>query len=198
MLKYNLYRIYYFIIKNPIKLISLISIPFFYQIAGSFDPMTDKLEVISEIEQKTEWVYVVESKTGSIKYDILTFDERQDISKGFIIDETYHPLNVIFWILFIGAIAMVVIPTFIDDDDMNWDIEGINSVSILKIIDCELEDDVYYYVSMGRLLGKFENRIQTPDINYHLKVYDFDDIMRCPKFKTKKQDRDSKLDKLGV
>jgi len=198
MLKYNLYRIYYFIVKNPIKIISLISIPFFYQIAGSFSPTIDKLEVVSEVEQKTEWLYVVESNSGSTKYDILTFDERQDISKGFIIDETYHPLNVIFWILFICTTCMVVIPTFIDDDDMNWDIEGINSVSILKIIDCELEDCIYYYVSMGRLLGKFENRIETSAMNYHLKVYDFDDIMRCPKFKTKKQDRDSKLDKLGV
>jgi hypothetical protein len=172
------------------------SIFIFYHFAGSFKENSYKREVISEIKQATEWVYVVESNTTTDKYKILTFDDRQDLSKGYLIEMRYNDINILFWILFTISIAIVVVGSFLDE--ANWDISDVKKLAIRKIITCELEDGKYHYLSLGRLLGVYDRRIVSDNLNYELRVYELDDVWRCPEFKTKKQNRNHKLDKLGV
>jgi hypothetical protein len=132
MIKYQFYKLYYLLVNNPIKVITFLSIFITYYFAGSFEDKVYKTKVISEIEQVTEWLYVVESNSTTDKYEILTFDDKQDISKGYLIVQKYNEINILFWTLLVASILTVVIPSFISDTDVNWDITEAKKLAIRK------------------------------------------------------------------
>jgi len=102
--------------------------------------------------------------------------------------------RILAWI----AIIIVSIATIIGwggDDSAGWEIEYCLKETLPLLITCELEDGKYYYMALGRLI-KVTDKPRTHDILYHLDIRKFTDILNCPKFKTKRQNRSEKLDKI--
>ena len=54
---------------------------------------------------------------------------------------------------------------FSDDDDFDWEFEDIWRNTIDFLVYCELEDGLYHYMIMGRLMTKQENAYRNYKIN---------------------------------
>jgi hypothetical protein len=197
MIKYYLSLIYHFLIENKIKILLIIVSIICFQKIGKFDDLKYERTIIKEYNIGREWLYVVENYSGaSNKYKVLEFSEKMDTSSGVLIETEWHPLNLLFIVLFVILIIILLASTF-HDEDYNWDIEGVRKLAIYDIIECELENGIWYYTALGRLLGTDKKRIAV-DLCRVLSVNNLSDIMRCPKFKTKTKDRGDKLDKIGI
>ena len=194
-IKYLLATLYYLIVNNPVKIISLILAIVFFQIAGTFGEAVKEIKVIKEINEGSKWLYLYQNSSG---YFIHDSDKKQEISEdGYVYEYYYNPINVIFWTLFVVASLFVFIPTFSQDSDINWEIGDAREDALLTLVTCELDGGKYHYIAAGRLLAISNDRI-TRSLNHNLNLHKFRDIMLCPEFKTKSKDRGLKLDKLGI
>lgn len=82
------------------------------------------------------------------------------------------------------------------DDTSGWEIEYCLKETLPLLITCELEDEKYYYMALGRLIKVTDKSHFADNLLYHLGIRNFTDILNCPKFKTKRQKRSDKLDQL--
>ena len=60
------------------------------------------------------------------------------------------------------------------------------------------EDGKYYYTCCGKLLGVSDHKRKHQYILGDFSVRGFDELKTCPKFETKKQRRENKLNKIGI
>lgn len=198
MIKYLLNLIRSLIFKNPIKISFLIASITTFHFAGSFQNSTKKIEVVSQVKRGNEHVYTVVNKGTSDGYDVYVSDKEERIIDGCLIDEDYNDLNVLFWILFGILTIIFVVTTFIgminDDDDVSWEFEKCKELAAQSLLYCELENDVFYYMALGRLIQKSNTQLDP----YRIKCYSLDYIKKCPKFSTKTQKRNNLLDKIGI
>ena len=102
--------------------------------------------------------------------------------------------RILAWVASI-IVAICTILGWGGDDTSGWEIEYCLKETLPLLITCELEDGKYYYMALGRLI-KVTDSPKTYDILYHLDIRKFTDILNCPKFKTKRQNRSEKLDKI--
>jgi hypothetical protein len=68
----------------------------------------------------------------------------------------------------------------------------------LFLIDCEFEDNKFYYFALGRLIRKSDRQVNDyyRNIANELNIHSFSDILNCPKFMTRSQRRGKLLDEL--
>jgi hypothetical protein len=107
----------------------------------------------------------------------------------------YYGFQALGW----TSIFVLVICFFvgISDDDVSWNFDECLEKSLSFLISCEIENDTFYYMSLGRLLRKSDRQLGGyHSITRELNVRNFSDILNCPKFKTKSQKRGELLDKL--
>jgi hypothetical protein len=83
------------------------------------------------------------------------------------------------------------------DDDFSWELKKCYVKSLTTLVYCELEDGIYYYMVMGRLICKNDKIIHGYHIS-NLGVNSFFEIYRLPKFSTKTMKRENNLQKLGI
>lgn len=198
MIKYLLNLIKAIIFENPLKItFMVVSIISFY-FAGSFQNSTKKIEVVSQTKRGPDYVYTVVNKGTSDGYDIVVSDKEEKIIDGCLIKEDYNDVNVLFWILFGISTIILVVATFIgivgDDDDISWNIQECKKSAAQSLLYCELENNTFYYMALGRLIQKSNTQLDP----YRVKCDSLEYIKKCPKFSTKTQKRNNLLDSIGI
>jgi hypothetical protein len=175
-----------------------------FNFAGTISGENVYYNLVSQVKDGNTYVYVVNSHSKSDNgYEVITSDKPEVIKNGQLQVWDYNDANVLLYI--IGGILtlIVLIGTIVglinDDDEISWDFEGCYQRSISTLIYCELEGDTYYYMIMGRLIDKRKDQIRyTSNVAREMRIFDMSDVYRLPKFSTKTQKRNNKLDKLGI
>jgi hypothetical protein len=121
-----------------------------------------------------------------LKNNTYSYTEKQD---------GYYVFQALGWI----CVIVLVIGFFIglSDGDISWDFDECLEKSLSFLISCNIEDDKFYYMALGRLLRKTDKQLGGyHSITRELNIHSFSDILNCPKFKTRSQKRGELLDKL--
>ena len=181
--------------KNPAKIIWLIVAILSFNFSNSYsEDVIEKSEASYVIKNDNSYTYFFYD--GNDKYTTMETDKplenntyyHKETQSGYIL------WRILAWV----AVIVVSLSTIIGwggDDSAGWEIEYCLKETLPLLITCELEDGKYYYMALGRLI-KVTDKPRTHDILYHLDIRKFTDILNCPKFKTKRQTRSEKLDKI--
>jgi hypothetical protein len=200
MIRYYLNLLWFIFSKNLVKFALLVTafVSFFF--AGTIPEVTYKKEVLVEHKQGPDFIYIVRDKDKETGYDILVSQVKHQLSgDNYLSVEEFNELNVLIWLLFGICLVALSIGTIlgIHDDDIGWEIEDCKEMAVNNLVRCELEDGVYYYMALGRLLGKSNKQVRG-DIPRHFSIYCLSDLKRCPKFSTKEAKRNNILEKIGI
>ena len=202
MIRYFLGVIWQLITTNPIKIVALILTIISYNYAGSFKNGTYKEPIVKEFNDGGIWVYIARSTNNSSGYEVMTSQSKQKLVDNCLVLEDYDDRNVLLWILFGLTSLVFVISTIIGlvnhDDDIGWDLDSCQEISINNLIYCELEGDTFYYMAFGRLIGQSKTQLKSRSIADSFYIHTLSDLKKCPKFSTKTQKRNNLLDKLGI
>jgi hypothetical protein len=194
--------IFNLIITNPIKITALIVAIISFNFADSVKNSTYKKPIVTEFKDEATWVYISRSNNNQSGYEIISSSHKKKLVDNCLILVDYNALNVIFWILFgissLFFVISVIVGLVTGDTDVSWDLEDCQEQATNSIIQCELEDGVFYYTALGRLIGKSEHQISPQRICDTFKVYSLSNVKKCPKFSTKTEKRNNLLDKLGI
>lgn len=202
MIRYYLGVMWQLIITNPIKIVAIILAIISYNYAGSFKSGTYKEPIVKEFNDGGIWVYIARSTNNSSGYEVMTSQSKQKLVDNCLVLEDYDDRNILLWILFVVTLLVFVISTIIGllngDDDIGWDIDSCQEISINNLIYCELEGDTFYYMAFGRLIGQSKTQLKSRRIADSFYIHSLSDLKKCPKFSTKTQKRNNLLDKLGI
>ena len=200
---FPLFLIYELISKNVTKSIFLaIALTTLYFSYNVDKEMTTTNRVYAQfIDGKNHTNYVINSGNN---YSVKEFDKPLKITNHTItykeMSDTRFVLLLIFWI----AIIFLTIAFFMglgSDEEISWEFKDCWLNALSTLIVCELEDGQYYYMVLGRLVYKSDRlyeKYRSDKLIERFNIYGFRDLMNYPKFKTKTETRNSKLDKLGI
>lgn len=192
--------IYYFknlIVDSPVKSIVLFITIMSYKFAGTFDDYPSKLHIVDQFTDGSSYVYVIKKQSsGSINYETIVFEKEIEIDgDGYYHYMSYHDLNVLLWFIFGFGLSYTIAGLLVPDD--NWDFKNVWQQSLLSLVSVELEDGIYHYMALGRLIGK-SDRSLTYRVFSNFNVHSLRDIYLCPKFETKRVKRNDILSKIGI
>ena len=160
-----------------------------------------------DIHYTTTADFVVKNGTDYIYF----FSKNKDgdyssfVTKNPLKNNTYNYTQTHDLYIFFQGIAWVSVSILtilfiigIYDDSVSWRIDECLEESLSFLICCEVEGSEFYYIAIGRLIKKSDRQLSN---SYHsmareLKIRNFNDILNCPKFKTRSQKRGELLDKL--
>jgi hypothetical protein len=185
---------------NIVKTIFLITAIVSFNYAETFPPGTDTYHVVAETKVENTYIYVCESiSENKIKYENVWQEGKPlEVKNGVITSQSYNGFNIFFWVLFGILTVILIICTFVNDDDIGWEIEDSWITSFTTLIYCEEENGEFYYFALGRLISKRDKQIGSYRITTELQIDGFRDLYRCPKFQTKTQRRETLLNKIGI
>lgn len=199
-LLFNFFK--YLIIENPIKMVMIFITSICFNYAGTFSGKNDYHDLVTQSKDGNTYIYVVKSKSRN-DYEVFSSDKKEVIKNGQLQVWNYNDFNTLLYI--IGGIIslIIIILTLIslisDDDDFGWDFKECYQRSISTLIYCELEEGIYYYMIMGRLIEMRKDQIRyTSNVAREMRIFNMSDVFRLPKFSTKTQKRNNNLDKLGI
>ncbi len=200
-IKFTLILLFELIKTNIGKTIFLIAAIVGFNYAETFPPDTDTYHVVAETKVDNTYIYVYKSiSDNKVQYDNVWQEGKPlEVKNGFISMKSYNGANIFFWVLFGISTVILIICTFINDDDVGWEFQDVWVESFTTLIYCEEEDGYFYYFALGRLISKRDKQINR---NYRmvgeLHIDGFRDLYRCPKYQTKKQRRETLLDEIGI
>jgi len=150
------------------------------------------------IKNGTDYVYFF-SKSQDGDYSSMTTKTPLK-NNTYSYTETQGPY-IFFQILAWGSVVILVICFIVGisgDDTAAWEFDECFEESLSFLISCEIEGDKFYYMALGRLLLKSDRQLNSSyhNITRELSIHSFNDILNCPKFKTRSQKRGELLDKL--
>lgn len=168
-----------------------------YNFAGTYEDLQLKSHVIHQFTDDGKNVYVTRSISDSkFKYQVLSKNDEIKIDEnGYYHYTEYNDINVIFWFLFGIGLLWSIIGIFIEDD--NWEFSENWRKSIRCLVSVDLENDIYYYTALCRLLGKSDKSL-TYNVLSKFNINEVRDIYLCPKFQTKRVKRNNILSKIGI
>lgn len=198
------------VVKNPVKVITILVSILSYYYAGSFSPEVHTATVIgvpTVLKQNTKntYIYISESISGSsITHSVLEFNDPIKIVNNTIEYTEYNGFNVFFWVIF-GISLLIIISSLaigMSDDDVSWEFDSCIEHTISRFIRCEIENEKYYYTIFNRLIsvrdsltnGRYRNDPLCKDFG----IYRLSDLKSYPYFETKQNKRNNKLNKLGI
>jgi len=147
---------------------------------------------------KTGKDYTYFFEEGDNRYSTMVFD-------GPLKDNTYvykDTQGEYIWLQALGYVSIIVlvIAFFVGlgDDEVSWEFDECMEKSLSFLIDCEFEDNKFYYFALGRLIKKSDRQVNDyyRNIANELNIHSFSDILNCPKFMTRSQRRGKLLDEL--
>lgn len=147
---------------------------------------------------KTGKDYTYFFEEGDNRYSTIVFD-------GPLKDNTYvykDTQGEYIWLQALGWVSLIilVIAFFmgLGEDDVSWEFDECMEKSLSFLIDCEFEDNKFYYFALGRLIKKSDRQVSDyyRNIANELNIHSFSDILNCPKFMTRSQRRGKLLDEL--
>jgi len=200
-IKFTLILLFELIKTNIVKTIFLIAAIISFNLTGTFPDVTDKYKVVAETKVENTYIYVFETiSENEVKYDNIWQEGKPlEVKNGVITSQSYNGFNILFWVLFGILTVILIICTFVNDDDINWESEDAWRESFNSLIYCEEENGEFYYFALGRLISKTDRQIsRNYRINQELRIDGFRDLYRCPKFQTKTQKRETLLNKIGI
>jgi hypothetical protein len=203
-LKLILNFIKYLVIKNPIKLLMVVAAIVAFNYAGTIPGGYEYYDIAAQAKDGNTYVYVIRSHDGGENpYDIVSSNKPEKVQNNQLVYYDYHDGNIVIWVIFGILCLLIVIFTIIglvnDDDDVGWEIEDCYTLSISTLIYCELEEDTYYYMIMGRLIEMRKDQMRySSNLAREMRIFTMSDVSRLPKFSTKTQKRKNNLDKLGI
>jgi hypothetical protein len=122
-----------------------------------------------------------------LKNNVYHYTEHQD---------GYYLFLALGWL----SLVILVIAFFVGlgDDEVSWEFDECLQKSLSFLIDCEFEDNKFYYFALGRLVKQTDRQLNDyyRNIAHELNIHSFSDILNCPKFMTKSQRRGKLLDEL--
>jgi hypothetical protein len=187
---------------NIVKTIFLITAIVSFNYAETFPPSTDTYKIVAETKVENTFIYVYETiSENKVQYENVWQEGKPlEVKNGVITSQSYNGFNIFFWVLFGILTVILIICTFVNDDDIGWEIEDSWTTSFTTLIYCEEENGEFYYFALGRLISKRDKQIISGGyrITSELQINGFRDLYRCPKFQTKTQRRETLLNKIGI
>jgi hypothetical protein len=185
---------------NIVKTIFLITAIVSFNYAETFPPSTDTYKIVAETKVENTFIYVYETiSENKVQYENVWQEGKPlEVKNGVITSQSYNGFNIFFWVLFGILTVILIICTFVNDDDIGWEIEDSWITSFTTLIYCEEENGEFYYFALGRLISKRDKQIGSYRITTELQIDGFRDLYRCPKFQTKTQRRETLLNKIGI
>jgi hypothetical protein len=198
------FLIYELICKNIAKTIFLaIALTTLYFSYNVDREMTTTKSVHAKFtDSKNHINYVVSSDKEN--FSVKEFDKPLKITNNTITYKETSDIRFVLLLIFWIAVIILVIAFFMglgSDDDISWEFRDCWLNALSTLIVCELEDGQYYYMVLGRLVYKSDKlyeKYRSDKLIERFNIYGFRDLMNYPKFKTKTETRNSKLDKLGI
>lgn len=180
------------IIKNPIKMLIIVALIVFYNIGTNTDPVKKEHTILHSHLIEADSVFITRADDGDLS--LMTLEDG-DERKGdkIITEETSDGLQIII-ILSVLLSFVLVVGTFISDEEIGWEFVSIFTNTkdevILNKITCEFEDDIFYYIYEGKLLSRAKRQLYSDDL---IRTFKKSNLSILPEFLTKQQRRDSKL-----
>lgn len=189
--------LFHLIKDNPVKMIVVLTTIICFNLAGSFEPYETQSHIINKFQDGDKIVYVTKSKSDSdFKYETLIRTEEIEIDEnGYYHYMKYNDLNILFYVLYGIGILWIIIGIFIEDD--NFDFRSNWKEALLSLVNVELENDTYYYMALGRLVGKSDKSLTCNALS-NFGVKSLRDIYLCPRYELKYKRRNNILSKLGI
>jgi hypothetical protein len=150
-LKRILRYLFYTIKENRSKTIMLLcTIALLYPIFNCNYDIKEQVKVITSFKYDVNTCYVYYGSDNS--FNVLKFDKEQPISPdGYLTKDTENIWLILSWIGFVVLCIGLLIATFQDDDDVNWEFTGRWANVLHRDIVCEFEDGIYYYILDNKL-----------------------------------------------
>jgi len=194
-LKRILRYLFYTIKENRGKMIMILcTIALLYPIFNCNTDLKEDVKVITSFKYDVNNCYVTYSKSDN-NFNVLKFDKEQPISPdGYLTKDKDNVWFILSWIGFVVLCIILLIATFQDDDDVNWEFTGRWANVLHREIVCEFEDGIYYYILDNKLLCKSDTqitRLQDPVNRYMISPNLFIEFKG-----TKQKNRNNKLDKI--
>ena len=197
LLLFPLVFLYNTIKQNILKtILILLSITGFYFSKFYSQDVIEKKTSTHVLKTGKNYTYFFEE--GDNHYSTMVFDGPLK-NNTYVYKDTqgeYICLQVLGWAsIFILVVCFIV---GISDDDSAWEFDECLEKSLSFLIDCEFEDNKFYYFALGRLIKKSDRQINDyyHNIAHELNIHSFSDILNCPKFMTRSQRRGKLLDEL--
>lgn len=189
--------LFHLIKDNPVKMLVVLSTIICFNLAGSFEPYEAQSHIINKFQDGDKIVYVTKFKSDSdFKYETLIRTEEIEIDEnGYYHYMKYNDLNILFYVLYGIGILWIIIGIFIEDD--NFEFKSNWREALLSLVNVELENDKYYYMALGRLVGKSDKSLTWNALS-NFGVKSLRDIYLCPKYELKHTRRNNILSKLGI
>ena len=197
-MKFTLIYILNLIRKNPVKMIAMVLIFAVAPFLNSLKDIKNIDKIDYQYQKDGKLFYVTQTVSNELSYDVKTFDKIPKIKNGYLITYSYNDANILIWVLFIVSCIFPIAGIFSSDNDLNFDLESVFEITISHFITCELEDGIYYYFYEDRFLGKSDRPMhnETRYIARAFRISNMTNIKTSPKWKTKSQNRNTKIEEL--
>jgi hypothetical protein len=186
---------------NLIKTIACILIAVVAPFLNSLKDIRNEDKIDYQYQKDGQYFYVTQDIYNSqLTYEVQTFDKVPQIKNGKIISYSYNGTNIGIWAVFVILCIFPIVGIFASDDDIGFDFEKVFQATVSYYITCELEEGIYYYFYGERFLGKSDRPLGN-EYNYVARAFrisNMTNIKSCPVWKTKTQNRVSKLEEIGV
>ena len=186
---------------NLIKTIACILIAVVAPFLNSLKDIRNEDKIDYQYQKDGQYFYVTQDiSNNELTYEVQTFDKVPQIKNGKIISYSYNDLNILIWVVFVVLCIFPIVGIFAADNDLSFDFEKVFQATISYYITCELEEGIYYYFYGERFLGKSDKPLGK-EYNYVARAFrisNMTNIKSCPVWKTKTQNRASKLEEIGV
>jgi len=186
---------------NIIKIIACILIAVVAPFLNSLKDIRNEDKIDYQYQKDGQYFYVTQDISNSqLTYEVQTFDKVPHIKNGKLISYSYNDLNILIWVVFVVLCIFPIVGIFAADNDLSFDFEKVFQATVSYYITCELEEGIYYYFYGERFLGKSDRTLNNECryIARAFRIYNMTNIKSCPVWKTKTQNRASRLEEIGV
>ena len=189
-----------FIRINKVKSIAIGLLFIITPLLNSLEDIKRKHDIYKEIKlEGYKYSYVTtEINDNEIEYDIESFNKKPKIIGQKIITYHYNDANILLWILFITCILFVIVPIFTNDDDIEYEMDLVYSVTLSYFVSCDFIDNQYVYHTDKKIIGKSNRQINDSNISRYYDIVSPTNFNNCPEYMSLQRARQNKLNKLGI